>query len=67
MLELAELVKSVAGSNSQIEFSPLPMDDPMQRRPNIDKAREILDWRPSVELEQGLVKTIEYFSDIVKR
>ena len=66
MLELAKSVQALVKSDSQIVFEPLPMDDPLQRQPNIDMAKELLDWQPSVELEQGLLKTIPYFEGIVK-
>jgi UDP-glucuronate decarboxylase len=59
--ELAEKVIALIGSNSQIVQEPLPQDDPKQRQPDITKAKEVLDWQPSIELEQGLVKTIDYF------
>jgi UDP-glucuronate decarboxylase len=65
MLELAEKVISIMGSASKIEFRPLPQDDPIQRQPDISKARKILDWEPHVELEEGLKKTIEYFKSVV--
>ena len=59
--ELAEKVIALIGSSSQIGEEPLPQDDPKQRQPDITKAKEVLDWQPSIELEQGLVKTIDYF------
>ena len=59
--ELAEKVIALIGSSSQIVQEPLPQDDPKQRQPDITKAKEVLDWQPSIELEQGLVKTIDYF------
>lgn len=61
MLELANQVKAAARSDSAIEFRPLPQDDPRQRQPDITKAREVLDWRPTVALKDGLVRTVEYF------
>jgi nucleoside-diphosphate-sugar epimerase len=48
-------------SKSQIVYRPLPIDDPKQRRPDITRARTLLGWEPKVQLEEGLVKTIEYF------
>ncbi|MYZ48653.1 UDP-glucuronic acid decarboxylase family protein [Propylenella binzhouense] len=61
--ELAELVARYTGSGSRIEFRPLPQDDPRQRRPDITKARELLGWEPSVDLDVGLKRTISYFSE----
>jgi UDP-glucuronate decarboxylase len=59
--ELAETIKRLIGSTSRVEFRPIPEDDPKQRRPNIDKARSLLDWQPKVNLEDGLRETIAYF------
>ncbi|MEL6065285.1 UDP-glucuronic acid decarboxylase family protein [Methylobacterium sp. DCY52] len=59
--ELAETVIRLTGSRSKIVSRPLPPDDPKQRRPNIDLARQVLDWVPEVQLEEGLTKTIAYF------
>ncbi len=59
--ELAEIVIELADSKSVIEFRPLPSDDPAQRKPVIDLAKEKLGWAPRVELRDGLVKTIDYF------
>jgi UDP-glucuronate decarboxylase len=61
MLELAEMVLRLTGSRSKISFRPLPSDDPRQRRPDISLAKQALDWEPKVSLEEGLVKTIDYF------
>ena len=61
MLQLAELVIKLTGTSSKIVFAPLPQDDPRQRQPDISMARKFLDWEPTVALEQGLEKTIEYF------
>jgi UDP-glucuronate decarboxylase len=66
ILQLAETVKRMVGSSSEIIFKPLPSDDPQQRQPNIKLARELLDWQPMIELELGLEKTIEYFKQIRK-
>lgn len=62
MLELARKIIDLTNSTSQIIFQPLPADDPQRRQPDINSAREILQWEPKVPLEQGLIKTIEYFS-----
>lgn len=61
ILELAEKIISLTGSRSRIIFEPRPQDDPMQRRPDISLARERLSWTPSVGMEEGLPKTIDYF------
>jgi len=63
ILELAELVKKLTKSSSEIEFHPLPKDDPPRRKPDITKAKEILDWEPKVELKEGLSKMIEWFKE----
>jgi UDP-glucuronate decarboxylase len=59
--ELAELVVAMTGSASKIVFRPLPEDDPMQRCPDISRARELLGWQPQVALREGLQATIDYF------
>ena len=64
--QLAELVIELTGSSSKIIYEPLPSDDPTQRQPIIDKAKEILRWEPTVQLREGLVKTIEYFDKKLK-
>lgn len=65
MLELAEKVINLTNSKSKLVFKPLPQDDPMQRRPDISLARNELNWQPKIQLEDGLIKTIEYFKKIV--
>lgn len=65
ILELAQKVIELTGSKSKIIFKPLPADDPMQRQPNIDKARNILGWEPKVKLQEGLIHTINYFKSIL--
>ncbi|MBX9745623.1 MAG: SDR family oxidoreductase [Hyphomonadaceae bacterium] len=64
--QLAETVIDLTGSKAQLVFRPLPSDDPKQRQPNIDKAREALGWVPKVQLQQGLKKTIAYFDSLLK-
>ncbi len=59
--ELASQVIEQTGSKSELVFEPLPQDDPMQRCPDIGRAREMIDWQPTVQLTQGLEKTIAYF------
>ena len=66
ILQLAQLIIKLAKSNSCIEFHPLPADDPAQRKPDITLAREKIGWNPKTELEEGLLKTIEYFRDVLK-
>lgn len=61
MLELAEKIIQLTGSKSNIVYKPLPQDDPRQRKPDIHRAKIVLDWSPKINLEQGLIKTIEYF------
>ncbi len=63
--ELAEKVVSMIGSKSQLEYKPLPQDDPTQRRPDITLAKEKLGWDPKIRLEEGLVKTIAYFRELL--
>lgn len=65
MLELAEKVIELTGSSSKLTFMPLPQDDPKQRQPNIELAKEKLGWEPAVRLEDGLQKTIDYFKTVV--
>lgn len=62
MLELAELVLELTNSSSKLEFMPLPVDDPVKRQPNISLAKKVLDWQPTVQLREGLTKTVEYFA-----
>ncbi|MEM9444765.1 MAG: UDP-glucuronic acid decarboxylase family protein [Verrucomicrobiota bacterium] len=59
--EFAERIINATGSKSKIIYEPLPQDDPKQRQPDITRAKEILDWEPTVPLQEGLEKTIEYF------
>lgn len=61
ILELAEVILKLTNSKSKLVFKPLPKDDPIQRNPDISKAKNKLDWEPSVLLEDGLKETIEYF------
>ncbi len=63
MLELAEKVIALTGSKSKISYQPLPSDDPKQRCPDISLAEKSLQWRPNIQLADGLKKTIEYFKD----
>lgn len=65
MCELAELIISLTGSRSRLEFRPLPQDDPRQRRPDISRARELLHWAPVVSVNEGLSRTIAYFDNLL--
>jgi UDP-glucuronate decarboxylase len=64
--QLAEQVIELTDSKSKLEFKPLPSDDPLQRQPDISLATRELDWVPSIRLEQGLVKTIDYFRNLME-
>ncbi len=64
--QLAEKVIKLTGSASQIVFQSLPQDDPLQRKPVIDLAKKELGWEPSIPLEEGLVKTISYFRELIE-
>jgi UDP-glucuronate decarboxylase len=64
MLQLAQKVIELTKSKSNLVFKSLPQDDPRQRQPDIALARKSLDWKPSVELEAGLMKTITYFKGL---
>lgn len=66
ILSFAELIIKLTNSNSQIEFKELPQDDPIQREPDISLAKEKLNWEPTVNVEDGLMATIEYFEKILK-
>jgi len=59
--EIAETIIRMTGAKSTVIYKPLPTDDPKQRKPDITRARTLLGWEPKVQLEEGLVKTIEYF------
>ncbi|HTY62445.1 MAG TPA: UDP-glucuronic acid decarboxylase family protein [Acidobacteriota bacterium] len=61
VLEIAEKIVALSGSASRIIFEPLPEDDPKVRRPDITRARQLLDWSPKISLEEGLSRTIDYF------
>ncbi|MCQ2287276.1 MAG: SDR family oxidoreductase [Bacteroidales bacterium] len=59
--QLAEIIIELVGTKSKIVYKPLAADDPQQRQPVIDKAKQILNWEPTIQLREGLMKTIEYF------
>jgi len=64
MLELADMVKELSGSDSKVSFKELPQDDPLQRQPNINLAKEKLGWEPQTPVREGLKKTIKYFKNL---
>ena len=64
--ELAEKIIDLVGSKSTLSYHPLPDDDPVQRRPDITLAGTVLDWQPTISLEEGLKKTISYFKEIIR-
>ncbi len=66
VLELARKIIELTGSCSKIVRAPLPQDDPVQRRPDIGLARRVLDWTPTVRLEDGLARTIAYFDGVLR-
>lgn len=66
MLELAEQIIELTGSKSKLVFRPLPQDDPMQRKPVIDLAKQELGWEPKVDLRTGLISTIAYFDNLLQ-
>jgi len=63
--QLAELVIKMTGSHSKLVYKDLPSDDPTQRRPDISLAKQALDWEPKIQLEEGLVRTIDYFDKLL--
>jgi dTDP-glucose 4,6-dehydratase len=64
--DLAQLIGRMAGSDSRVEFRPLPVDDPRQRRPDTTRAREVLGWAPTVGMEDGLRRTMDYFRSAIE-
>jgi UDP-glucuronate decarboxylase len=65
ILELAEKIIQLTGTKSEIEFQPFPEDDPIQRKPDISLAREKLGWEPTIDFDEGLYRTIDFFRIIV--
>lgn len=66
VLQFAKKILELTGSQSEIVYRPLPQDDPQVRQPDITKARKLLNWEPKVELDEGLIKTIDYFCTRLK-
>jgi len=66
ILELAKKIIKISGAKSKITYEKLPIDDPKQRKPDITLAKKELDWVPKVEIEEGLIKTIEYFDNLLR-
>ena len=64
--ELANLVKEKINPSLNFEFKPLPQDDPLQRKPNLELAKKLLDWHPTIKLKDGIDKTIPYFKNKLK-
>jgi UDP-glucuronate decarboxylase len=64
--QLAEEVARICGSAANVQYLPLPQDDPKQRQPNISRAQELLGWNPTIPLKEGLEKTVAYFKTVVK-
>jgi UDP-glucuronate decarboxylase len=65
--ELAELVIEMTGSKSVLTYLPLPADDPKQRQPNIEQAKSLLDWQPTISLADGLRHTVGYFDRLLSK
>ncbi|HEX7131138.1 MAG TPA: UDP-glucuronic acid decarboxylase family protein [Iamia sp.] len=63
--QLAEMVIEITGSSSELTFHPLPVDDPMQRKPDITKARDLLGWEPTVHVRDGIVTTADHFAKLL--
>jgi len=66
ILEFAEHIQRLMGSDARLEFQPLPEDDPKRRRPDVAKAKRVLGWEPVVPLDQGLRETIDYFRKVAR-
>ena len=62
ILEAADRIRDLTGTQSKVEFRPLPEDDPVRRQPDIGRARALLKWEPAVPLEEGLRQTVDYFA-----
>lgn len=67
IIEIANKIKQMTGSSSEIVFHKLPIDDPKQRKPDISRAKFMLKWEPKIDLEEGLFSTIEYFDNLLSK
>lgn len=67
ILEFAKIIIELTGSSSEIIYMPKPKDDPTKRKPDISKAKQLLNWEPKVELNEGLIKTISYFKPLITK
>ena len=65
ILDFAKLIIKLTNSKSQIIYKPLPSDDPTQRQPDISLAKKELDWEPKIDIKEGLMKTINYFKELI--
>ncbi|HEX8678313.1 MAG TPA: hypothetical protein VF683_00005, partial [Chthoniobacterales bacterium] len=65
--QFAEEIQRITGTESEIIYKPLPVDDPKVRQPDITRAKKILGWEPKVRFEEGIVETIEYFRGCIER
>ena len=61
IIEFAQIIIEKTGSNSKVIYTPLPLDDPKMRKPDITRARESLHWKPEISLDEGIKRTIEFF------
>ena len=66
IIKLADLIKNKINPNRELEYKPLPQDDPTQRKPNLDLAKKVLNWHPKIKINEGLDATIEYFKNQIK-
>ncbi len=64
LIDIAKEIIDIAGANNKIIFKPLPVNDPIRRKPNIDKAIKILNWKPNISRKKGLKKAFNYFKTL---
>ena len=67
MRQLAERIRTLSGTSSEIVFRPLPLDDPRQRRPDLTRARQAIGWKPTISMDEGLTRTIADFRERLTR